>query len=328
MVDEFQLDVKKHCIFARKMVENERLAESGMAPFILDPELFYLMHFDWMVRKATIPNHIIESLRKIHHNASLSTTDITRMVQQFLNEDFVPIKLYIKEIGDYSDAKGIEKRVKKFLANRTEYGLVHLGVQVGPLIVDWNDGEIVSPRPFQSGRGHVICVLDMNNNKHGFTKEFFMKIARVCCEFNNRVKYNQFSLKMKNIECKSPSSNCHLFAKRLLKELDVEPWWKKGGPIDKFIHAIKHNGTQKGVEYDGLFITSANELNTVLEKRYPNGGKEDDETFQLLRGFDKALTMSGKQTTLSTTSLKVKDGEKLTEEQKQDITNAWRGKEQ
>lgn len=318
---DFVLEESKHGLISEKLTRSNR--QVGMLPFLTDPELFYSMFFHWMVARTAIPSTIIQSLRTIY-NTDISNYEIENMIYGFLNEEFVPIKLYIKEIGDYSDETGFKLLMKRFMANQTDYGLVHLGVQVGPLIIDWNNGEIVTPRPFLSGSGRVIAIIDLNNNQHRFSKDLFIKISEICCEFNSRVRYDWKQSKISSLGNNNPSSNCHMFAKYLLNKLNIKPWWKKDGPIAKFIKAVKNNGTQKGVAYDGIFIDDVQVLNQTMSEKFPNGGLSTDEEFQLLRGFERALLISGNQITTFTTGIKNDKGGILTFQEKRDLTNAWR----
>jgi hypothetical protein len=238
--------------------------------------LFYT-YFEFLIHnKGTMPKIPVTFLNNIKETCERNQLNFTNeyieksICDDIMSDQPVPIKLYISSIKKLNF---VEKKLGKLL---TEFGIVHVGMQIGPYIIDWNNGEICLPRMIQSSRGSALAIFDLNNTTYFPTKDFFMRVCKIITTFNKFVKYDNNARSLPRLEkdlnqCQG-KANCHLFFKYLMDKLGLKYWWSNDGPIQCILNCIQEGGDPKNFKIEDLPVFStADELNAYGLEHYSRG---------------------------------------------------------
>jgi hypothetical protein len=117
------------------------------------------------------------------------------------------------------------------------FGVVHVALHIGPLLLSWNSGEVVTPMPSHTD---IFC-------KHAFavipicplhpSKENFLAISKVIAEFNTTKKYGSVNSHYIN----QKTLSCHAFVLALLNALNLRPAVLCRGLVAEYLNRVKHN---------------------------------------------------------------------------------------
>jgi len=162
-------------------------------------------------------------------------------------------------------------------------GIVHTAVQIGPIILEWNDSSILLPcETMEWASSKVLLALDMRTMP---VKEFFEnyidRVAEVVATWNGTYMYNEYT------------NNCQLFSEEIFKAMDIENVFT--GKIKKFLDSVstadskelafKHTFDNDPTEY---IFKSHSQLDTMCTKKGidKDRGSED---YRLLKAYDRVF---------------------------------------
>jgi len=216
--------------------------------------------------------------------ALINAEDIKRI---YLSEGWeglteVRIKLVVTAISLHNPP-GIFKDKFVRLARIAKLGVVHTAVQIGPIILEWNDSSILIPcETNQWASSKVLLALDMKTlTLENFFKNFIGPVSEVIATWNGTYMYNEYT------------NNCQLFTEEVLKALNIENVFT--GKIKKFLDSIstadtmdlvfKHKFDNDPREYE--FRTHA-ELDEVCHQKLIASNTESED-YRLLKAYDRVF---------------------------------------
>jgi hypothetical protein len=196
--------------------------------------IMYHTYFDFLVPRnppTEIPKSFILQIKKACESNKLIFKE--SYVYKSISEDIgkgmpVPVKLYISSLKP--GLSYIEKTLGKVC---TKYGMVHVGLQVGPWLLagllDWTSSGLILPRMISSSRGCAVACIDLNNQRHMPNKEFFMKVCKIVTTYNKYMNYSNTASSLKELKkclrkMSTATSNCHLFLEYAKDELELNFW--------------------------------------------------------------------------------------------------------
>jgi len=166
---------------------------------------------------------------------------------------------------------------------QAEYGFTHAALQVGPWLVDWNQGELVVPRPMLSS--HLHMVLDLESTID-LNEENLKKVCKVISFWNNKIHYNMLAGDHSKITC---FGNCHAFVDYLLNQFEGQfTRWRPDGPIEQLIDDIKWQPSnyEMRVPDHGSFKTHE-ELCTYFKEKIATAEGIDPELLRIFKALDR-----------------------------------------
>jgi len=113
----------------------------------------------------------------------------------------------------------------KILGLLSKYGLVHIGIQIGPYLIDWVDSSELRIRPLSSKNIMLALYYSFNSSVDPYGNDFRNTVNKIIDI--RRETYNELS------------NNCYQIVDRLSRELNVPKKWIKNGPIRNFVENFK-----------------------------------------------------------------------------------------
>jgi len=121
--------------------------------------------------------------------------------------------------------------------NKFKYGIVHAAVQIGHVVLEWNDRSLVIPTDISDFPGEsALIAIDVDEiDRAEFKQETVTKICELIVEWN---VYRQYSL----MDC-----NCQTFVDAILMRLNIKPVFS--GMLGTFMHKLQTASDAAAVEF-------------------------------------------------------------------------------
>jgi len=160
----------------------------------------------------------IEQNAKILSDPKLLELNYMRDDWESMNLKEAKVKLIITALSLKETPSVLKDKLSKW-AGIGNLGAVHTAIQIGPIILEWNDSGIIIPAPSYDWPNYrVLGVLDMGSFPvEDFRRDFIPKICEKVTEWNGSVDYDKYK------------SNCQKFSEEILDTLG------KGSKQDKKI---------------------------------------------------------------------------------------------
>jgi len=107
----------------------------------------------------------------------------------------------------------------------SKYGLVHIGIQIGPYLIDWVNSSDLRIRPLSSKNIMLALYFHFNSSIDPFGHKFRAAVNTMI-EIRKEI-YNEYT------------NNCYQVVERLRGVLDVMKKWSDNGPIRNFVSNFK-----------------------------------------------------------------------------------------
>eukprot|EP01129_Flabellula_baltica_P005129 TRINITY_DN1830_c0_g1_i2.p1 TRINITY_DN1830_c0_g1~~TRINITY_DN1830_c0_g1_i2.p1 ORF type:complete len:448 (+),score=68.63 TRINITY_DN1830_c0_g1_i2:39-1346(+) len=190
--------------------------------------------------------------------------------------------------------KNIVQFPKWAYAQYTKWGIIHLGIQIGPYLIDVIESHgycDVRIKPLSSDR---IIMLLYPPDHSGINIQ----------DENNRNIIVDHIQKWRRKRYDIHRSNCQMFVDEFLKELGIRKSWERDGPIGRFLHSIKRCTTKKGEYHLDLFgnervIESHDDLLEFWDQCWHDIEKlgtseKASEVIHLFKSLERAYQVQGK----------------------------------
>jgi len=238
------------------------------------------------------------SVKKTNSDASASSVSHDETVENakcLVNAEDIK-RIYLSEgWGDVKEARiklivtaislhnppGVFKDALVRAMGIAQLGIVHTAVQIGPIVLEWNDSSILVPcETLEWVSSKVLLALDMKTIS---VKDFFNKyanpVSEVIANWNGTYMYNEYT------------NNCQLFSEEILKAMEIENVFT--GKVKKFLDSIstadtrelvfKHKFDDDPREYE---IRNHSDLDELCYNKNPLVGSED---YRLLKAYDRVF---------------------------------------
>jgi len=196
----------------------------------------------------------------------------------------VRIKLIVTAINLHNPPNSMKDKLVK-LTGIAKLGVVHTVIQIGPIILEWNDSSIVIPcETLEWASSKVLFALDMKTlTLDDFFMNYIDPVSSVVATWNSTYMYNEYT------------NNCQLFTEEIFKAMKIENVFT--GKIKKFMDSMatadskdlcfKHKFENDPVEYE---ITTHEALDKLCHKKsdflWKNPRSED---VRLLKAYDRVF---------------------------------------
>jgi len=189
------------------------------------------------------------------------------------------IRLIVTAISFHNPPETIRNALFKASEIR-KLGIIY-AIQIGPIILEWNDSSILIPcEALEWDSGEFILALDM---KTITPKDFFTKyadpVSEVIANWNGTYMYNEYT------------NNCQLFSEKILKAMEIENVFS--AQIQKLLNSIStvdirelvftHKFDDDPREYE---IKNHSELDELCHNKNPTTGSKD---YELLKAYDRVF---------------------------------------
>lgn len=212
----------------------------------------------------------------------------------------IPMKLVITDLKISDEAKHIRKFLSPIIRNlpsfRTEFGIFHSSIIIGPWIFEWNKGALIIPKRLHSGMALFAADLDSTMLIKKPLSEILDKIAKCVVKWNTTMNYSQIA--------KKGAGNCQNFVEDLMNSLQCS--LNKEGAFGKFIEEIRKSGKAELVfkpseDFKKVFNINCDKFefethekldNFVYDLSKLNGiamQMDFKEEYKLLKSFDRAF---------------------------------------
>jgi len=215
--------------------------------------------------------------------ALINAEDIKRI---YLSEGWeglteVRVKLVVTAISLHNPPGMLKDKFVR-ISRIAKLGVVHTAVQIGPIILEWNDSSILIPcETNQWASSKVLLALDMKTlTLENFFKNFIGPVSDVIATWNGTYMYNEYT------------NNCQLFTEEILKALNIENVFT--GKVKKFLDSVgtadtmelvfKHKFDNDPREYE--FKTHA-ELDEICHQKLASNVESED--YRLLKAYDRVF---------------------------------------
>jgi len=189
------------------------------------------------------------------------------------------LQLVIARIGDFF---GILNNVGRL---EDSWGNVHVGLKMGPFMIDWRNNHITNFRPISFGKekgDRILAIIDLERI---ITEEDLPQLQKIMRVWNQFYSYSSLTFTAKAAE-KSRSGNCHAFVNTILNVLVFQPWWSSNGVIGSFLTNVKKSGSIIKPSFKGQVFNTHDELDQYYQSNRNTLGKEEIE---LLKSFDRGF---------------------------------------
>jgi len=154
-------------------------------------------------------------------------------IEEKFNELF-PYRLQLV-IASIPDFLGICNNVGRL---DESWGNVHVGLKMGPFMIDWRRNQIANFRFISFGKqkgDRILAIIDLERI---ITEEDLPQLQKIMKVWNNYYSYSRLIFTAKEAE-KKRSGNCHAFVNTILNVLVFQPWWSRNGVIGSFLTNVK-----------------------------------------------------------------------------------------
>jgi len=223
---------------------------------------------------------------KVENARALVTSDDIKRI--YLSEGWdgiteVRVKLIVTAISLHNPP-GVLKDTFVRLAGIAKLGVVHTAVQIGPIILEWNDSSILIPSETQEwASSKVLLALDMKTlSMDDFFRKFIGPVSDVVANWNGTYIYNEYT------------NNCQLFTEEVLKAMEIENVFT--GKIKKFLDSVgtadgkdlvfKHKFDNDQREYE---FRTHSELDETCHLKSSLLMSTDSEDYRLLKAYDRVF---------------------------------------
>jgi len=208
-----------------------------------------------------------KDIRNIYFDESFDNDNITA----------VRIKLIVTAL---SMKKGQNQVMNKILrwSGIASLGAVHTAVQIGNVILEWDDSSICLPTSTRIwGNYRALCALDIATLPADQVRElYFDKLSQLIAKWNGTMKYDQLN-------------NCQVFTEEVLEVLDMKK--SMSGRIENFLRnlavqdpkALIFTFVYKDEKYA---FESHVDLDNFCHKIRPENGSEN---WRLLKAMDRVF---------------------------------------
>jgi len=176
--------------------------------------------------------------------------------------DFIVRIVFTSLILDPSILEQIELNLVPSLPG-TPFGLNHVALQVGPFLIHYHDGEVVTVHAIHSKACCAMIYPDpgfklsrtVTEEERKQGKRDLMDLAKVMVDFNLRAAYNRLN------------NSCQTFVMQALERIGCEMRWTKDGPVSRFVDNIVRGGVREGKGEIGMGLVFNVEDWNSLERK-------------------------------------------------------------
>jgi len=195
--------------------------------------------------------------------------------------------------------------------------MVHTAIQIGPLILEWNDSSILLPcgtKEWSSTSGHtsskVLVALDLKTLE---TKDFFTNYIDKICNLVAKWNGNHFYSKL--------DSNCQQFSDECLAILEIKNVFK--GKIGRFLDSLSTTDSSD-LTFSHIFdgekevhnFKNHKYLDDICSQKSRDGIlKNNSDDFRLLKAYDRVFWLRYNR---------IRGSEKISEEERKELLQKFR----
>jgi len=217
--------------------------------------------------------------------ALVSSEDIKRI---YLSEGWeeiteVRVKLVVTAINLHTPPGALKDAFVR-LSGIAKLGVVHTAVQIGPIILEWNDSSVLIPCETKEwASSKVLLALDMKTlSLDDFFKKYIGPVSDVIASWNGTYIYNEYT------------NNCQLFTEEVLKAMEIDNVYT--GKVKKFLDSVgtadgkdlvfKHKFDNDPREYE---FRTHSDLDEVSYNKSSMLLSPDSEDYRLLKAYDRVF---------------------------------------
>jgi len=194
----------------------------------------------------------------------------------------IRVKLIITALSMNDTSSSIKNLLVRW-SGIADLGMVHTAIQIGPVILEWNDSSVVLPcASYEWSNCRVLLALDIATlPRANFEKDLLQDVCEVVAHWNCNYEYNQYT------------NHCQAFSTDILQALGLSG--RFDGKIKTFLTTVGLKDPKeinfeyqiKGDSVPGKFATH-NQLDNFCHDKTSllTPGSED---FRLLKAIDRVF---------------------------------------
>jgi len=253
---------------------------------------------NWKIFKGKLPRHK-NSINKSAPGSNNQREEDARILinpEQILRtymsdgwrniKESARVKLIVSAISLHNPPSFVKDTFVK-ICGIAELGLVHTAVQIGPIILEWNDSSIVIPCQSQEWySSKVLLAFDIKTlTEEEFFKDYANEVCKVITNWNGNYEYGRFT------------NHCQRFSSEILQALNVDTSILETGKVKKFLDSVsstdsldlcfKHKFPNDPREYE---FKKHSDLDEVCFSKSDSGELiKDSEDWRLLKAYDRVF---------------------------------------